>query len=77
MEETPLHCAVSIGSLPIIKYLVNNGADYNLVDEILTKKVLKKSLKNSKIIVEVFFKVKEDITSFKDIVIDEAKREGD
>ena len=46
-------------------------------DVILSKKVLKKELKNSKIIVEVFFKVKEDITSFKDIVIDEAKREGD
>ena len=46
-------------------------------DSILTKKVLKKELKNSKIIVEVFFKVKEDITSYKDIVIDEAKEEGD
>ena len=33
MEETPLHKAVAIGSLPIIKYLVSNGADYNLVDE--------------------------------------------
>ena len=45
-------------------------------DVILSKKVLKKELKNSKIIVEVFFKVKEDITSYKDIVIDEAKEEG-
>ena len=33
MEETPLHKAVAISSLPIIKYLVDNGADYNLVDE--------------------------------------------
>lgn len=46
-------------------------------DEILTKKVLKKQLKNSKIVVEVFFKVKENITAFTDIVIDEAKEEGD
>ena len=45
-------------------------------DVILSKKVLKKEIKNSKIIVEVFFKVKEDITSYKDIVIDEAKEEG-
>ena len=45
-------------------------------DRILTKKVLKKSLKNSKIIVEVFFKVKEDITSYKDIVIEETKEDG-
>ena len=33
MEETPLHKAVAVGSLPIIKYLVDNGADYSLVDE--------------------------------------------
>lgn len=46
-------------------------------DVILSKKVLKKQLKNSKIIVEVFFKVKEDITSYKNIVIEEAKEEGD
>lgn len=46
-------------------------------DVILTKKVLKKEVKNSKILVEVFFKVKEDITSYRDIVIDEAKEEGD
>ena len=46
-------------------------------DSILSKKVLKKQLKNSKILVEVFFKVKEDITSYKDIVIDEANKEGD
>lgn len=35
---------------------------------ILSKKVLKKSEKDSKIIVEVFIKVKEDITDFADIV---------
>lgn len=46
-------------------------------DIILSKKVLKKQLKNSKIIVEVFFKVKEDITSYEEIVIEEAKEEGD
>lgn len=55
------------------KLLVKLGTD----DVILTKKVLKKEVKNSKIIVEVFFKVKEDITSYRDIVIDEAKEEGD
>ena len=32
--------------------------------EIVSKKVLKKYKKNSKIIVEVFFKVKEDITEY-------------
>lgn len=37
---------------------------------ILTKKVLKKELKNSKIIVEVFLKIKEDITSYQDIIND-------
>ena len=35
---------------------------------VLSKKVLKKSEKDSKIIVEVFIKVKEDITDFADIV---------
>ncbi len=43
-------------------------------DTILTKKVLKKTKKNSKIIVEVFFKVKEDITdtlSLKDFNIEQ------
>ena len=55
------------------KLLLDLGKD----DIILTKKVLKKQLKNSKIIVEVFFKVKEDITSYKEIVIEEAKEEGD
>lgn len=43
----------------------------NKLDEgeaILTKKVLKKELKNSKIIVEVFLKVKEDITSYQEII---------
>ena len=36
-------------------------------EEIITKKVLKKELKNSKIKVEIFFKVKENITSYLDI----------
>lgn len=35
--------------------------------EIISKKILKKQNKNSKIIIEVFFKVKEDITATKDI----------
>ncbi len=46
-------------------------------DEILTKKVLKKTLKNSKIIVEVFFKVKEDITAYQDIIVTEENKDGD
>ena len=36
--------------------------------DILTKKVLKKSEKNSKILVEVFVKVKEDITDIVNII---------
>ncbi len=36
-------------------------------DTILTKKVLKKDQNNSKINVEVFFKVKEDITAYQDL----------
>ena len=36
-------------------------------EEVLSKKVLKKSIKNSKIEIEVFIKVKEDITSYQDI----------
>ena len=36
-------------------------------EEILSKKVLKKSINNSKIEIEVFLKVKEDITSYQDI----------
>lgn len=36
-------------------------------EEILTKKVLKKEVNNSKIRVEVFLKVKEDITSYQEI----------
>lgn len=37
-------------------------------DEVLSKKVLKKEEKKSKIIVDVFFKVKENITAYKEIV---------
>ena len=36
-------------------------------EEILSKKVLKKSINNSKIEIEVFLKVKEDITSYQKI----------
>ena len=36
-------------------------------EKILSKKVLKKNIKNSKIEVEVFLKVKEDITDYQDI----------
>ena len=43
---------------------------------ILSKKVLKKALKNSKIIVEIFFKVRENITDYKKI-LNELKIEGD
>lgn len=43
---------------------------------ILSKKVLKKTLKNSKIIVEIFFKVRENITGYKKIS-KELKIEGD
>lgn len=39
--------------------------------KIIRKKVLKKSIKNSKIIVEVFFAVEEDITSYQDIINEE------
>lgn len=46
-------------------------------DSVLSKKVLKKQLKNSKIIVEVFLKVREDITSYKDIINEEASEDGD
>ena len=43
---------------------------------ILSKKVLKKTLKNSKIIVEIFFKVRENITDYKKLS-KELKIEGD
>lgn len=43
---------------------------------ILSKKVLKKTLKNSKIIVEIFFKVRENVTDYKKIS-KELKIEGD
>ena len=36
-------------------------------ESIISKKVLKKNIKNSKIEIEVFLKVKEDITSYQDI----------
>lgn len=36
-------------------------------EEVLSKKVLKKSINNSKIEIEVFLKVKEDITNYQDI----------
>ena len=52
-------------------------AKLNREDSIIYKKVLKKQEKNSKIIVEVFFKVKEDITdivSIEDINIDEENK---
>ena len=39
----------------------------NKEEKILSKKVLKKTIKNSKIEVEVFLKVKEDITFYEDI----------
>ena len=38
-----------------------------------SKKVLKKSIKKSKIIVEVFFTVEEDITSYQDIINEEGE----
>ena len=46
-------------------------------DEVISKKILKKYEKNSKIIVEVFFRVKEDITdtiSIKDIDIEKENK---
>lgn len=42
-------------------------------DTILSKKVLKKALKDRKIIVEVFLKVKEDITAYQNIVVTETE----
>lgn len=44
---------------------------FNEGEKVLTKKVLKKELKNSKIIVEVFLKVKEDITAYRKITDEE------
>lgn len=52
--------ATTIASKKMKKRLSND-------EEIITKKVLKKELKNSKIKVEIFFKVKENITSYLDI----------
>lgn len=62
--------ALKIAEDRLVKKLGND-------DVILTKKVLKKELKQSKIIVEVFLKVKEDITSYKDIVNEEASEDGE
>ena len=48
--------------------------------ELLSKKVLKKTLNNSKIEVEVFVKAKEDITDFFDISsfnIENMNKEGE
>ena len=67
------NCDEEAIKIALEKLLLKLGKD----DVILTKKVLKKEVKNSKILVEVFFKVKEDITSYRDIVIEEAKEEGD
>lgn len=44
-------------------------------DTIISKKVLKKQEKGSKILVDVFIKVKEDITDYMDIVIEEENKE--
>lgn len=49
-------------------------------DEIISQKTLKKSHKNSKIVVEVFFKVKENITdtvSLKDVKLEELQKEAE
>ena len=60
-----------LGEMPIAEAL--KIADKKIRDklkdgeEILTKKVLKKEVNNSKIRVEVFLKVKEDITSYQEI----------
>lgn len=45
-------------------------------DVILSKKVLKKEINNSKIMVDVFFKVKEDITEYKNIELTDLSGEG-
>lgn len=52
--------AIKIATSKLEKKLPSNSS-------ILSKKVLKKTLKNSTILVEVFFKVKEDITDYKEI----------
>ena len=44
-------------------------------DTIISKEVLKKQEKGSKILVDVFIKVKEDITDYMDIVIEEENKE--
>lgn len=49
-------------------------------DEIISQKTLKKSRKNSKIVVEVFFKVKENITdtvSLKDVKLEDLQKEAE
>ncbi len=53
-------------------------AKLNPEDQIISQKTLKKSHKNSKIEVDIFFKVKEDITdtvSLKDIQLEDLKKE--
>lgn len=53
--------ALELAEVKIKQKLGNNG-------DIVSKKVLKKNIKNSKIIVKVFIKVKEDITGNVEIV---------
>jgi hypothetical protein len=52
--------AIKIATSKLEKKLTSNSS-------ILSKNVLKKTLKNSTILVEIFFKVKEDITDYKEI----------
>ena len=46
---------------------------FNDKEKVITKKVLKKEMKESKIYIEVFVKVKEDITSYEDIKEEEVE----
>lgn len=58
-----------------INTLINNSLERRLSKDssIITKKVLKKEEKKSKIIIEVFVKVKENITDTADIIEEEKK----
>ena len=58
--------------------IANDKFSYKLGDEdvVLSKKVLKKEEKESKIIIEVFFKVKENITAYKEISDTEVNEDG-